>query len=92
MQHVRLAKPDTTPITSAPPQLAPLMSRKSYCKGNHRPAKSVNQEQTDSTCILQRASGDQTRQLQEKPEELQPRCEPEKNLAVRLKKLSSEDW
>lgn len=93
MQHIRaLVQTDQTPVKSAPAkQPASPRNRLTHYETCQIPPKSVKHNQTESTCIIQRTYGDQTRELLGNLEELQPRSEPEKSLAVCFNKLSSED-
>lgn len=92
-QHViALGQQDQTPINPDPsPQPAPPRNRQTQCKTYRQPAK--NHDQSDSGCILPRPPGDQTRELPENLEELQPlySYSPEKKLFVCLEKLSPEE-
>lgn len=92
-QHVRaLSQTDQTLVTSAlPPQPAPPLNKQTHCEMYQRPVKNVNQNQTESTYILQGTSRDETIQPPQNVKELRPLCDPEKSLSVYLNKLNSVD-
>lgn len=94
MEHVSaLVEPYQTPITStSPPEPALLRNSQTHCETYQKPAKNVDHNKTESTCILQKTTGDQSGELLENPEELQPHCEPETSPTVCLVKLNSENW